>query len=124
MTELLLLALLPLLMALLGLVRPLVRRLPTIAAALMAAQIPLCLWVCWSALSGSGSASAGAQGWGLDELGAAFVVLTTVVSAAAVVHAALVWKQQPTTRTGPDELLPGLFYTLTGAFIIAMYAVL
>ncbi|HEY3281277.1 MAG TPA: proton-conducting transporter membrane subunit, partial [Armatimonadota bacterium] len=36
----------------------------------------------------------------------------------------LVWKQQPTTRTGPDELLPGLFYTLTGAFIIAMYAVL
>ncbi|MHB0913907.1 MAG: proton-conducting transporter transmembrane domain-containing protein [Armatimonadota bacterium] len=97
---------LPLIISVLGLFRRASRPLPGLAAGLMVAQIPVVLW----ALRGSA-----------DGVGAAFLVLTTVVSAAAMLQAALLL---PAERRGMPDRQFCLFYTLSGLFIAAMYGVL
>ncbi len=121
MNPLLILALLPLLMAGLGLFPRAARWLPWPAAALMLLQIPVAAWVCLPGLSGAVPARAA---FAVDGIGAAFTLITTLVAAAAIVHAALLL---PAERKGAHPVTDRrfcLFYTLSGLFLLAMYAVL
>lgn len=110
---------LPLIMSILGLFKQLTRSLPRIAAGLMIAQIPVVLWACAPALRGSNP-----SGLMADAIGAAFVILTTVVAAAAMFQAAFLLPAE--RREGhdmPDNLFCR-FYTWSGLFVLAMYGVL
>lgn len=113
---------LPLLVSILGLFRQLSRVLPRLAAGLMIAQVPVVLWVCAPALRG-GATPAG-SGFATDGIGAAFVILTTIVAAAAMFQAAFLL---PAERHPGSEMTDSrfcLFYAWSGLFIIAMYGVL
>jgi formate hydrogenlyase subunit 3/multisubunit Na+/H+ antiporter MnhD subunit len=68
---------LPLIMSILGLFRQLSRALPRLAAGLMIAQIPIVAWACAPALRGVTPPAD--SGFGADGIGAAFVILTTIV---------------------------------------------
>jgi hydrogenase-4 component F len=123
LSTLLLLALFPLLIAAGGLGRWTTRWLPAAAAALMVLQLPVALFVCWPALHGA-TPPPGAQ-FGVDGLGAVFLLLTTLVAAAAMVQAALLLPAEghaPLPRPAARRL--GRFYTLSGLFLLAMYGVL
>jgi hydrogenase-4 component F len=88
----------------------------------MALQIPVVVWACLPALRGS-TRSAGSA-FGVDGIGAAFVILTTVVSAAAMFQAAFLL---PAERRNSHEMSDRqfcLFYTWSGLFVLAMYGVL
>jgi hydrogenase-4 component F len=128
-TTLAILGAIPLLVAFLGLLPRLVRILPRAAAGFMAAQAGVAVWACGPVLWGAAPRADGAD-FGLDGVGAVFVVLTTVVAAAAVVQAALLLpaERRPATgdgeRKGVTDRRLCLFYTLTGLFLVAMYAVL
>ena len=113
---------LPLIMAILGLFKQLARSLPRIAAGLMIAQIPVALWACGPALRGY--APPAGSGLAADGVGAAFVVLTTIVAAAAMFQAAFLL---PAERRDGHDMADHLFcrfYTWSGLFILAMYGVL
>lgn len=120
MITFLLIAMLPMLMALLGLIPRTVRWLPWTAAILLAVQIPVVVWICVPVFSG------GIIGYGaflIDGMGAAFTIITALVTAAAMVQAALLL---PAERAEGHEITDRrfcLFYTLSGMFILAMYAV-
>ncbi|MHB1458645.1 MAG: proton-conducting transporter transmembrane domain-containing protein [Armatimonadota bacterium] len=116
----LLITCLPLLMAILGLIPRAARWLPRAAAILLGLQIPVVIWVCLPVFSGS-IIDYGALR--IDGIGAAFVIITTLVAAASMVHAAMLL---PAERSEGHEITNRrfcLFYTLSGLFIIAMYAV-
>ena len=85
---------LPLLMALLGLYPRGGRWLPWTSAALMILQLPVAAWLCRPLLTGAAPVAAE---FTLDGLGAAFVLITTLVAAAAITQAALLL---PAERTG------------------------
>jgi hydrogenase-4 component F len=114
---------LPLLLAILGLMPRTARRLPALAALLMALQVGVALWVCVPVLAGATGTPAGV-GFGLDRLGAAFLVLTTVVAAAAFAQAALLFPAERGGEHGATDRRLGLFYTLAALFLLAMYGVL
>jgi hydrogenase-4 component F len=85
-------------------------------------QVPVSLWVCGPALWGH--VHPDGQAFAVDSLGAVFVVLTTVVSAAAMAQAALLFQAgQQSDHVTTDRRL-GLFYTFSGLFLLAMYGVL
>jgi len=97
-----------------------VRWLPWTGAIILLIQLPVAVWICLPAFSGQ-IISYG--GFAIDGMGAAFTIITTLVAAASMFQAALVL---------PEERLKGhkitdrrfcFFYTLSGAFILAMYAV-
>ncbi len=120
MITFLLIAALPLTMALLGLIPRTARWLPRAGATLLLAQIPMVIWICAPAFSGQ-TISYGA--FLIDGMGAAFTIITTLVAAAAMVYAA---QLLPAERAGGHKITDrrlGLFYTLSGVFIAAMYAV-
>lgn len=121
MNHLLPLFFLPWLMAFLGLFPKTARWLPWTAAVLMLVQLPVAGWYCRPLLEG---ATANSGDMGLDGIGAAFVLITTLVTAAAIVQAAFVL---PAERTSEHEVVDRrfcLFYTLAGLFLTAMYSVL
>jgi len=60
----------------------------------------------------------------LDGVGAAFVLITTLVAAAAIMQAALLLPAERTSEEAVTERRFCLFYTLAGLFLCAMYAVL
>jgi hydrogenase-4 component F len=117
LNALVLVCILPLLIALLGLIRQTARWLPGFTAAVMPGQLALVLWVAahWQAPSGD---------IGLDGVGAAFLVITTLVTTAALIHAALLLPAERSADPAITDRQLGLFYTLTGAFLISMYGVL
>lgn len=120
MSPFLLLVVLPLLMTCLGLIPRAARWLPWAGAAIMLLQLPVAGWVCLPAFSGATTACGGFL---LDGMGAAFTIITTLVAAAATVQAALLL---PAERRGEFNMTDRrfcLFYTLSGLFILAMYAV-
>jgi hydrogenase-4 component F len=114
---------LPLLLAVLGLIPRTARRLPALAAGLMGLQVGVAWWVCAPALAGE-AVSLGGTGFGLDGLGAAFLVLTTVVAAAAFAQAAFLFPAQQGGEHGVTDHRLALFYTVAALFLLAMYAVL
>jgi len=113
-------ALLPFLMAILGLAPRSARRLPWIAAVLLLVQIPLVVWICLPAFLGS-IISYGP--FSIDGMGAAFTIITTLVAAAAMFQAALLLPAERAEGHAITDKRFCLFYTLSGLFILAMYAV-
>jgi hydrogenase-4 component F len=122
-SHLVVLALIPGILGFCGLFPRLARRLPALAAALMLAQIGAALRVCAPALRQPPPRATGAE-LGLDGLGAAFVVLTTVVAAAAIFQAAFLLPAERGAEHGATDRRLGLFYTLSSLFLLAMYGVL
>jgi hydrogenase-4 component F len=113
---------LPLVMSVLGLFRRLARWLPRIAAGLMIVQIPVVLLACLPALRGHSSPTG--SGFAADGIGAAFVVLTTAIVAAAIFQAALLLPAERGEDQHRDDRIFCRFYTWSGLFILAMYGVL
>ena len=112
----------PLIISILGLFKRTNRWLPRFAATIMIAQIPVAVWVCGPALHGTQLPAA--SNFGADGVGAAFVILTTIVSAAAMFQAAFLL---PAERRDGHEMSDRqfcLFYSWSGLFVIAMYGVL
>lgn len=120
MSPLLALLLLPLAMALLGLLPRAARWLPGVAAGLMLAQVGVATWLCLPAFAGEVLAWHPLR---LDGIGAAFVLITTLVATAAICQAALLLPAERDTHATSDRRYC-LFYTLAGAFLAAMYCVL
>ena len=120
MNAFLLIAMLPLLMAFLGLIPRTARWLPRLGAILLLVQIPVVVWVCVPVFSGK-IISYGA--FRIDGMGAAFTIITTLVAAAAMVHAALLLPAERAEGHKITDRRFCLFYTLSGLFILAMYAV-
>ena len=120
MNAFLLIAMLPLLMAILGLIPRTARWLPWAGAVLLLAQIPVVIGVCAPVFSGA-IISHGA--FRIDGMGAAFTIITTLVAAAAMVHAALLLPAERAEGHKITDRRYCLFYTLSGGFILAMYAV-
>lgn len=116
MNPLLLLFAIPALVVALGLLRRAVRWLPRVAAGLMLAQLPLVVWICLPALQHTVIPRAN---FGLDGVGAAFLVITTLVAAAAFFQAAFLIPAEQA-----EDRHQRLFYVLAGLFLIAMYCVL
>lgn len=119
--SLLLLILIPLTIALLGLFPRAARWLPWTAALLMLAQLPLVIWRAVPALSRTGRVSANL---GIDGIGAAFLVITTLVAAAAFCYAAWLLPAERPDEPHITDRRFCLFYTLAGLFVMAMYGVL
>jgi hydrogenase-4 component F len=89
----------------------------------MLAQIGVAFWVCAPVLGGA-SPRVVATDLGLDGVGAAFLVLTTVIAGAALFQAALLFPAERSAgHETPDRRL-GFFYTLSSLFLLAMYGVL
>lgn len=121
MNALLLLFAIPLLIALLGLIRQTARWLPAAAASLMPVQLLFAGWCC---LRGWAQPVSGSADFGLDGVGAAFLFITTLVATASLIHAAVLL---PAERRESPEISDRnlcLFYTLVGVFLAAMYGVL
>jgi len=121
---------LPLLLALLGFVPGLARRLPGLAAVLMAAELALVAHVCRPVLGGQRPVLL-APGFAIDGLAAGFLLLTVGIVTAAVVQSAFLFpaerRAHPPAGTRPGGVIDGrlgLFYTLTALFLLAMVAVL
>src|SRR5512133_1531154 len=120
MIPILLIAFMPFLIAILGLIPPFARRLPKLAAALMLAQLPLVIGLLIPVFQGEAIA------WGpfgIDGIGAAFTCITTLVVSASMVQAAFLLPAEREDRPMSDRRF-GLYYTLIGFFILAMYAFL
>lgn len=107
-------------MVFLGLVPRTARFLPRVAAFLMVVQIPVAVFTCLPAFSGR---VIGHGAFVIDGIGAAFTVITTLVAAAAMVQAALILPAERKEGHKITDRRFGLFYTLSGGFILAMYAV-
>jgi hydrogenase-4 component F len=118
-TTILLIALLPTLVAVLGLFPRLSSRLPKVAAALMALQVPLVIGLCLPVFDG---ATIEWGGFAVDGLSASFTCITTVVVAAAMIQAAILLPIEREDRPMSDRRF-GLYYSLIGMFVVAMYAV-
>lgn len=109
---------LPLIMSILGLFGRLARWLPRFAAGLMIAQVPIVIWACTPALRGT--IPPADSGFGVDGVGAIFAILTTIVSAAAMLHAAfLLPSERGEGHDMPDNLFCR-FYTWSGLFMLAV----
>jgi len=65
-----------------------------------------------------------ANDFGLDGMGAAFLVLTTVVAAASTLQAAFLFPAERGTGHAASDRRLGLYYTLSSLFVLAMYGVL
>ncbi len=114
-------AIIPLIISVLGLFRQLARVLPKLASGLMLLQLPIVLWACIPALH---STQPIGSGFAADGIGAAFVILTTVVAAAAMFQAALLLPAERRDGSDISDSRFCLFYAWSGLFIIAMYGVL
>lgn len=110
----------PLIISILGLFKRLSRWIPWLSAALISAQIPVVIWICAPALRGGTPPTS----FGADGVGAVFVILTTIISAAAMIQAALLLPAECRDGHGVTDRQFCLFYTLSGLFILAMYGVL
>jgi hydrogenase-4 component F len=111
----------PLLLAVLGAIRQTARWLPGAAAGLAGVQLVVAGIICLPALS---APAVGASALALDGMGAAFLLITTLVAAAALVQSALLL---PAERMHDPEITDRrlcTYYLLAGLFLAAMYSVL
>ncbi len=121
MNTILLLVAIPLLIAVFGLFPRAARWLPRVAAALLLLQLPVVIWLVFPVLLHNESV---ATNIGIDGMGAAFLIITTLVAAAAMCQAAwLLPAERPAEPLITDKRFC-IFYTLVGLFIAAMYGVL
>ena len=121
MNLLLLLFIIPALISLLGLLRFTARWLPAFVAGLMLPQLILvggCCVVSWH------RPPLGAVDFGLDGIGAAFLLITTLVATAALAHAALLLPAEQRQQPEITDRQLRQFYILAGLFLAAMYSVL
>ncbi len=121
MNQLLIISAIPLLITLLGFFPRMARRLPRLAAVLMAFQIAVVLSLIPEALNGNVPMW---RGFAIDGTAAAFLVITTLVAAAAMIQAAFL---MPAERAAEHPSSDGhlcMFYSMTGLFLLAMYTVL
>lgn len=121
MNTLPLLFLIPLLIAVLGLIRQSVRWLPWTAAVLMLLQLAIAGWICLPVISRH---TVSPSAFALDGIGAVFLLITTLVAAAAIVQSAFLL---PAERAQDPEISSRrlcTFYVLAGLFLAAMYSVL
>lgn len=122
MSNALLIIALPLIMAVCGLFKIMARRIAWISAILMAAQIPLAIVFCMPAFKGSPYMLS--KGFGVDGIGAAFILITTIAASAAMIQAAFLLSAERGAKEDVGDRQFGLFYSLAGLFVIAMYAML
>lgn len=122
MSSVLIIVILPFIMAVCGLFKGLARRLPWIGAVLMIAQVPAAFIFCLPAFKGNPYMLS--QGFGLDGVGALFIMLTSLASAGAIFHAAFLLPAERETENKSGDRHFCLFYTFFGFFLIAMYAML
>ncbi len=116
-----LLLLIPLAIAVLGLMPRCARLLPRVAALGMVLHSCVATFVCLPILRHPSPVRAD---FGLDGLSAAFVLIVTLVSAAALIQAAFLLPAERGEDDGMTDRRFGGFYTLCGLFMLAMYAVL
>lgn len=109
-------------MAICGLIKPMARRIAWISAALMTVQVPAALLFCAPAFKGNPYMLS--KGFGIDGVGAAFIIITTIAAAAAMVQAAFLLPAERGTKDDVGDRQFGLFYSLSGLFLLAMYAML
>jgi hydrogenase-4 component F len=112
---------LPGIMAVLGLFPRTARRLPFVSAVLMLGQVAMVVWVCGPAF-GRGETEVGSLGIG--GMTAAFLLITTLVSAAALVQSAVLLPAERADDPDISDRRFCSFYTLSGLFLSAMYCVL
>lgn len=108
-------------MAVMGLFPRTARRLPVIAAMLMLGQVAVVPWVCSGAV---GLGETGVGNLGIGGMTAAFLLITTIVSAAALVQSAFLLPAERDDEPSITDRRFGSFYTLSGLFLSAMYGVL
>ena len=108
-------------MVLLGLFPRTARRLPVVSALLMLGQVAMVAWVCGPA-AGHGEAEIG--NLGIGGMTAAFLLITTLVSTAALVQSAFLLPAERADEPGISDRRFCSFYTLSGLFLSAMYGVL
>jgi len=111
----------PILFLILGLIRQTARWLPALAAGLMIVQLGI---ACWVGVIGVCAPITTSADFGLDGVGAAFLIITTLVATAALFHAALLLpaERRETPEISDRQLCQ--FYALAGVFLLAMYGVL
>ena len=117
MNPVLLLLIIPLLIVLLGLYPRSARWLPTAAAVLMLLQLGVVICWCWPSILHPVPVM---TDFGVDGISAAFLIITTLVAAGALIQAAFLLPAE-------DDAAPGQlrqFYVLAGLFVLAMYGVL
>lgn len=122
MSNALLIIALPLIMVVCGLFKVMARRIAILSAILMTAQIPLVIIFCLPAFKGNPYMLS--NGFGVDGVGAAFILLTTIAVTAAMIQAAFLLPAERGTKEDVGDRQFGLFYSLFGLFILAMYAML
>jgi hydrogenase-4 component F len=120
LNPLLLLIAIPSLIAVLGLFPRTARWLPGASAVLFLLQIPVAAVVCLPVFMGQ-VLDYGLLG--LDGVGSAFTVITTLAASAAMIQGAMTL---PATRLGEYRITDRrfcLFYSLSGLFVVSMYVV-
>ena len=121
MISLLSITLIPLLIATIGLFPRNAGWIARGAACLILLQIPVVLSVCIPVLTAPSIIN---RSFGIDGVAAGFILITTLVAVAALVHSAL---YLPADRTDAQHISDRqfcLYYTLSGMFLLAMYGVL
>lgn len=121
MTPLLLLLLIPFALALLGLFPRCARWLPRAAAAGMLVQLGVATAICLPVMHHPAPIR---SDFGLDGLGAAFVLIVTLVAAGALIQAAFLLPAERLEAPTLSDRRFCTFYTLCGLFLLAMYGVL
>jgi len=112
----------PLLIAALALFATRLRVVPVLAAILMGIQCAAAAWA-WFPILGTPRRQI-VEGIGIDSHGALFVLLTTIVVAAAFVHAVAFFEREKLSEHAPSHRQIGQFYFFASLFLIAMYVVI
>ncbi|HEY3327599.1 MAG TPA: proton-conducting transporter membrane subunit, partial [Novimethylophilus sp.] len=121
MNPLHLLLIIPLCIAVLGLYPRGARWLPNVAAAAMVAQLCIVVGLCVPVLRHPVIMTAN---YGIDGISAAFLIITTLVVASALIQAAFLLPAERDHDASIPEQRLCFFYTLAGLFMLAMYGVL
>ncbi len=114
------LILLPLIIAVLGLMPRMSRHIAVISASLMLLQLPVAVWICLPAFRGQ---TVVAGNFAVDGVGAVFTIITTLVALAAMLQAALQLPAERLTEHKTSDKAYCGFFSLSALFLIAMYAV-
>ena len=118
---LLVLAILPLTISILGIFPRAAHWLPRCAALLMLLQLPIVLLV---VLPFKATAAVAHANFALDGISVAFLLITTLVATAALCQAAWLLPAEREREPQITDRSFTLFYTMVGLFILAMYCVL
>ncbi len=121
MNQLLLIIIIPLLITFLGFFPRMARKLPKLAAMLMALQIPVILTLLMTVMNGT---IISWRGFSIDGTAAVFLTITTLVSAAAMIQAAFLLPAERETEHPCSDSHLCVFYSISGLFLLAMYTVL